>query len=65
MPWARSRILNSNKESLGVPFSDFVFLFSFCRSFGPVDARDTCVGPCVVAGAYAGVIDSARCTELN
>ena len=33
----------------------------FVWLFGHVDVRETCVGPCVVAGAYAAVIDSARC----
>ena len=28
-----------------------------CWSIGPVDARKACIGPCVVAGAYAAVID--------
>ena len=28
-----------------------------CWFFGPVDARETCVDPCVVTGAYTAVID--------
>ena len=43
---------------------DFVFVL-FCWFFGPVDARQTCFGPCVVAAAYAAVVDTAIYTGMR
>ena len=40
------------------------FLFC-CWFFGPVDARETCFGSCVVTTAYAAVVDTARYTGMN
>ena len=46
------------------PFAGFELGFSFfvVGFFGSVDVRvrETCFGPCVVATAYAAVIESAR-----
>ena len=33
----------------------FVFVLFVCWFFDPMDARETCIGSCVVAGAYAAV----------
>ena len=33
----------------------FVFIIGWF--FDPMDARETCVGPCVVAAAYTAVVD--------
>ena len=47
-------------------FNKFCFIL-FVGSLAP-DARETCFGPCLVAAAYAAVVDSARqgrATELN
>ena len=39
----------------------FCFCVRFCCWFlGPVDAREACFGPCVVAAAYAAVVDLFR-----
>ena len=38
----------------------FPWMYARLVSGCPVDVRKTCVCPCVVAGAYAAVIDSAR-----
>ena len=35
----------------------FLF-FCLCLFFGPVDAREACFGPCVVAAAYTAVVDT-------
>ena len=35
----------------------FGFILFRCWFFGPVDARETCFGLCVVAAAYTAVID--------
>ena len=39
----------------GPTFNYYIILC--CWFFGPVDVREACFGPCVVAGAYAAVID--------
>ena len=36
-----------------------------CWFFSPVDARGACFGPCVVAAAYAAVVDTARYTGMR
>ena len=44
----------------------FVILFMyFVGSCGPVDAREACFGPFLVAAAYAAVVDSARYTGMR
>ena len=43
----------------------FLFCSFFGGFFGPVDVRETCFGPCVVAGAYAAVVDSASYTGIR
>ena len=37
-------------------FSNIIFYWFS----GPMDAREACFGPCLVAGAYAAVIRTAR-----
>ena len=43
----------------------FFFVFFWDWFFGPVDAREICVGPCVVAAAYAAIIGKARYTGVR
>ena len=43
----------------------FLFLFNFfCWFFGSVNTREACFGPCVVAAAYAAVVNSATYTGM-
>ena len=44
-----------------VQFSSVQFLVGS----GPVYAREACFGPCVVAAAYAAVVDTARYTGMR
>ena len=46
----------------GVPFYSFLIFVLLWWFFGPVDARKTWFGRCVVVAAYAAVVDSARYT---
>ena len=48
-----------------IPMPRSVFAFFLCWFFGPVDAREACVGPCVVAAAYTAVVDTARYTGMR
>ena len=42
--------------SKAMPSKSQAFCFCFvCWFFDPMDARETCIGSCVVAGAYAAV----------
>ena len=55
-----------NCTVLNVVFCSFIIhleaflIYLFLLFFGPVDARETYFGPCVVAVAYAAVFDSAH-----